>query len=55
MHHSISLPFVSDPPEVSVDSPWVHTGIGGSAQLECVVRGNPAPEVSSKNRKCALG
>lgn len=34
------------PPEVHVESPWVHSGLGDSAQLECLVQGNPQPEVN---------
>ncbi len=45
---------ISDPPEVRVDSPWVHTGIGASAHLECVVQGNPQPEVSEAFLLCKL-
>ena len=28
-----------------MEFPWVHTGVGESAQLECVVQANPEPEV----------
>ncbi len=47
--YGINAPFsaFSDPPEVRVVSPWVHTGLGEAAQLECIVQGNPEPKVSS--------
>eukprot|EP00094_Tigriopus_californicus_P006416 TCALIF_06180-PA protein Name:"Similar to OPCML Opioid-binding protein/cell adhesion molecule (Pan troglodytes)" AED:0.06 eAED:0.06 QI:0/0.8/0.72/0.90/0.8/0.81/11/590/481 len=34
------------PPEVHVETPWVHSGLGDSTQLECLVQGNPQPEVN---------
>ncbi len=38
-----------------MDSPWVHTGLGESAQLECVVQGNPQPQVRKVlQMKCAI-
>ena len=46
--HHLLLPH-PDPPDVRVDFPWVHTGIGQSAQLECVVQGNPQPQVRLLN------
>ena len=38
-----------------MDSPWVHTGLGESAQLECVVQGNPQPQVRKVlQMKCVI-
>lgn len=40
--------FVSDPPEISVESPIVHSAEGFEAQLVCIVHGESQPEVSSR-------
>lgn len=37
--------FVSDPPEISVERPVVHSGEGFEAQLVCIVHGESQPEV----------
>lgn len=38
----------SDPPEISVENPVVHSGEGYEAQLVCIVHGESQPEVSQK-------
>uniref|UniRef100_A0A182JWE7 Ig-like domain-containing protein n=1 Tax=Anopheles christyi TaxID=43041 RepID=A0A182JWE7_9DIPT len=34
-----------DPPEIEVEQPTVHSGIGHEAQLVCIVHGEPTPSV----------
>lgn len=41
----ISILF-TDPPEISVERPIVHSGEGFEAQLVCIVHGESQPEVS---------
>lgn len=38
--------FFSDPPEISVENPVVHTAEGLEAHLVCIVHGENQPEVS---------
>ena len=39
---------ISDSPEVSTDSTWVHSGEGQSASLTCRVLANPGPKVRGR-------
>lgn len=39
----------SDPPEISVERPVVHSGEGYEAQLVCIVHGESQPEVGDLN------
>lgn len=35
-----------DPPDITVDKSWVHTGEGYETQLVCIVHADPQPTVS---------
>lgn len=39
--------YISDPPDITVEKSWVHSGEGFEAQLVCVVHADPQPTVSS--------
>lgn len=36
----------TDPPEISVEKSWIHSGEGFEAQLVCIVHADPQPTVS---------
>lgn len=40
------LIFFTDPPEISVEKSWIHSGEGFEAQLVCIVHADPQPTVS---------
>lgn len=46
--------FVTDPPEISVEKPLVHSGEGQEAQLVCIVHGENQPEVSESQRNTRI-
>lgn len=35
----------ADAPEIEVERPFVHTGVGYETQLVCIVHAEPAPQV----------
>lgn len=39
--------FLADPPDISVEKSWVHSGEGFEAQLVCIVYADPQPTVSN--------
>ena len=41
--------YVSDPPEISVETPVVFSGEGQEAMLVCIVHGEAQPEVNIRN------
>lgn len=36
----------ADPPDITVEKSWIHSGEGFEALLECIVYADPAPTVS---------
>lgn len=42
----ITLLSFADPPEISVEKSWIHSGEGFEAQLVCIVHADPQPTVS---------
>lgn len=44
IYHARFIIFI-DPPEIEVEQPTVHSGIGHEAQLVCIVHGEPTPSV----------
>jgi len=43
---NFSIPH-ADPPEISVEKSWIHSGEGYEAQLVCIVHADPQPTVSA--------
>lgn len=41
----IKLSSCVDPPEISVEKSWIHSGEGFEAQLVCIVHADPQPTV----------
>ena len=39
------LLFILDAPEIEVERPFVHTGVGYEAQLICIVHAEPLPQI----------
>lgn len=50
-----NLGFGIDAPEIEVERPFVHTGVGHEAQLICVVHAEPQPHVLWYKETTQLG
>lgn len=49
------MPLFIDPPEIEVERPFVHTGVGHEAQLICVVHAEPQAHVIWYKETTQLG
>lgn len=45
----------TDAPEIEVERPFVHTGVGHDAQLICVVHAEPVPTITWYKESTQLG
>ena len=46
MCYNILIYLFTDPPDISVEKSWIHSGEGFEAQLVCIVHADPSPTVS---------
>ena len=51
---SLNQPFLfySDPPEVHMDQQWAQVGKIITVKIDCIVHGNPAPQVRQDQWNC---
>lgn len=45
----------SDPPDISVEKSWIHSGEGFEAQLVCIVHADPSPTVCTSTLYESVG